>query len=86
MTYYLRPLTVHIGLLKSTGRTGLQKLTERIGLLKLKAHICLLGSTGGKGLQSFDTLIIKEGINCQLLKMVLLLSSFLVLLNSDVKA
>ena len=45
----LRPSTVHIGLLKSTGRTDLQELTER----KVKrTYICLLGSTGGKGLQT----------------------------------
>ena len=47
----LRPSAVHIGLLISTGRTGLQERTERIGSLKLKERICLLGLTGGKGLQ-----------------------------------
>ena len=48
----LRPSTVNIGLLKSTGRTGLQELTECIGSLKLKEHICSLGLTGSKGLQT----------------------------------
>ena len=48
----LRPSTVHIGLLKSRGRTGLQKLTERRSSLKLKEHISLLGLIGGKGLQT----------------------------------
>ena len=90
----LRTSTVHMGLLWSTGCTGLQELTERISSRKLKEHICLLGLTWDKGLQtlrgiqvykSFDTLIVNEGIDHQLLKMILLQSSFLMLLNSDVK-
>ena len=39
--------------LKWTGHTGLQELTERIGSLKLKDHICLLGLTESKSLQIF---------------------------------
>ena len=70
----LRPSTVHIELLKSTGRTGLEELAERLGSLKLKEHICLLGLTGDKSLQTLTghTLIIKERIYRQLLKMILL--------------
>ena len=48
----LRPSTVHIGLLESTGSTGLKELTERIGSLKLKEPICLQGLTRVKGLQT----------------------------------
>ena len=39
----LRTSTINIGLPESTGRAG---------LLKLKEHTCLLGITGGKGLQT----------------------------------
>lgn len=45
----IRPSTVHLGLLKSTGRT---RAKELISSLKLKEHVCLLGLTGGKGLQT----------------------------------
>ena len=48
----LRPSIVNIGLLKSTGRAGLEELTEDIGSLKLNKHMCLLGLAGGKGFQT----------------------------------
>ena len=51
-TYNLRPSIVNIGLLKSTGRAGLEELKEDIGSLKLNKHMCLLGLAGGKGLQT----------------------------------
>ena len=52
MTYRSKNINIQIGLLESTGCTGLQEFTECIGSLKLKEHTCLLGLTWGKGLQT----------------------------------
>ena len=58
---YLRTSTVHMGLLESTGPTGLQefRFTKAwvywslfTGWLKLTEHTCLLGLIGGKGLKT----------------------------------